>query len=486
MNQREPSSLRWITLLMLWWLLFWGVSWEARLNMDGMTYAALAKHVLSTGDWKTLHYSSQAYSNFYQHPPLFIWSTATVFKYLGAHDWSAKILPSLYALGTLVGVSLFGSLLRSPFCGFLSGVILLTSTRFIKYGANGLLDGPLAFWLVWSSFFLWRLFGVQEKKVRLKRSLTLGTLIGITATCAFLTKGIPALIIPALFILLLLLSTFQPKSRFLSFFSSFLMCLGVVAAALATWELFGNGFYYLKMYWTESVHDRLSEPGFLKLILPSKNLLRTYWPWFPIYFIGIFVFFGVLLKRKTGRLQMIYGEGIPVLFSLGILLGFSSSGHFLEHYLVPFYPFAAIIVAFLLEKPLIRLERKIAQGVFAICVFYSLLLSAFPLHVQGYDFMDPQQMILRKASQECNAREVTRLYISDRNTGLWWGLAIGLWNTPWDTVVMDPNQIPAQPGKVLLSAPTSEAVPAGWMPTGITERTEQILQPLGENLCSRG
>jgi hypothetical protein len=164
-------------------------------------------------------------------------------------------------------------------------------------------------------------------------------------------------------------------------------------------------------------------------------------------------------------------------------VGFSLSGNFLEHYLVPFYPFAAIIVAFLLEKPLLRFEPNIVHGIFAICIFYSLMLSAFPLHVQGYDFMDPQQIILRKASQECNPRDISRIYISNKNTGMWWGLAIGLWNTPWDTVVMDPNQIQSQPGKVLLSTPKSEPIPAGWVPTGISERNEHILQPLGENLC---
>jgi len=482
------GSLRWISLLVLWWLLFWGASWEARLNMDGMTYGALAKHILSTGDWKTLHYSSQAYSNYYQHPPLMIWLTALVFKLFGVSEWSAKLLPSLFCLGTTMGAVIFGSVIRSPFCGFLSGLILLTSTRFIKYGANLLLDGPLGFFMICGALLIWRLGNLDAKKASTKRLLTLSTLLGIDFALSFMTKGMPSLLLPVLFLLGCFLSFSSFTTLFRRQFVSILISFAVAGTLIALWCFFADGLHFLNRYWIESVKDRLGDHDLMSLLRPTQSLFKGYWPWVPFYFSGILCFFYTLfIKELPQKIRLLKNEGIPLLFSIGILGGFSLSGHFLEHYLVPFFSFSAIVVAFFLEKPLKHFESKIVAGLFILSLCYSLILATLPIHVQGFDFADPQQIILKRASAECNASQISRIYISNRNTGLWWGLALGLWHTPWDTQVIDTNQIPPQlpnpQEKILLSIQKTEPIPALWKPTGIIEKNELILQPVGENLC---
>src|SRR5690242_16231992 len=95
----------WDVFLLLWLMLilFWGESWEAQFGMDSMTYASLARHIISTGDWWALHYSTQAYQNFYQHPPLGVWVLAGVFRLTGnISEVTAKITPFIFCLGTLL------------------------------------------------------------------------------------------------------------------------------------------------------------------------------------------------------------------------------------------------------------------------------------------------------------------------------------------------------------------------------------------------
>ena len=90
-------------------LILGGASAEYQPGMDAMTCGALARHISLTHDWWRLHYATQAYADFYQHPPLGMRATALVFKWVGAWDLSAKILPHLAALGTVVAVVLFGA-----------------------------------------------------------------------------------------------------------------------------------------------------------------------------------------------------------------------------------------------------------------------------------------------------------------------------------------------------------------------------------------
>ena len=132
--------------------MLWGGSGEYRPSMDAMTYGSLAKHILSSGDWMRLHYSHQAYADFFQHPPLAIWMTAVVFKWLGASDLTSKILPNLFAWFCVLGVYLWGLRWRNAWWGFIASLVLLTSIRFTKYSVGFLLDPFLAAGMIWSVF----------------------------------------------------------------------------------------------------------------------------------------------------------------------------------------------------------------------------------------------------------------------------------------------------------------------------------------------
>ena len=100
--RKEKSAF--FLFLVLGFLVFFAQTKDFKLLVDGLTYAALSKNILKTGDWKTLHYGLEQYSNFYQHPPLAMWIQALVYRVFGFSEAISRYFPSLCALGTLLCV----------------------------------------------------------------------------------------------------------------------------------------------------------------------------------------------------------------------------------------------------------------------------------------------------------------------------------------------------------------------------------------------
>jgi 4-amino-4-deoxy-L-arabinose transferase-like glycosyltransferase len=399
-------------LVLLWWVVFWNLSEEFRPGMDAMTYNALAKHILTTGDWKVLHYSSNAYANFYQHPPLAIWIQALFFKVFGATDITSKIFPNLAALGTIVVVYHWGKKIASHWVGFLGGIMLIASIRYTKYAIGLMLDVPMTFFLVLGAF-LW-----------LRSTVITSFLSGICFAAAFLCKGPPAAILPAAVMLMALV---QPKKQALSFLSF------VVGAAIIflMWFSWGQGFQYLTTYWKTSVAGRIGGGTFTQHLAPVVNLVQVYWYGLPFFLLGLFR----LIKSRSLDVWM------AALLACGTIAGFCYSGNFLEQYLVPFYPFAAILVAIELNRLFEKLQiffawnrlKEITVSVMVLGIFvYSLIMMAVPIHVQGNDHQNPYRELLKLAAKQCRAPDVKLILIPNWVSEDWWAYASGLWYTPWD------------------------------------------------------
>lgn len=490
-------------IILFWYLLFWGKSWEARLGQDAMTYGALAKHILETGDWKILHYSSQAYENFYQHPPLIIWITALIFKVFGASDTTARILPTVFSLGTVLLVFYWGKRIRSQEFGFLASLVLLTSTRFVKYGGTLMLDGPMAFWMTLFGFILITAFKSLHQlnnspfefhsSINLNYFFFLGIKLGITMTAALFTKGIPALSLLLLLLLNCICAVFSFGKRSTPILLTTLICISFSLFLIGLWFYLGDGLTYLHQYWHISVKHRMHVASFSEHYKFSKNLIQVYWPWVPFYLFGIFLFLKSLClstEPKRPILQLVSPLGIAVNLSLIILIGYSYVGHFLEHYTLPFYPFSALVVTSVIEEPLRRFNYKIQKGIFYFSLFWAFLLATIPLHIQGEEYRNPKRNLLRKAAIQCRHSKINKIYISNLRTDIWLGLAFGLWNTPWDTAVVDPLSLNLGVENTLFLMERDYYLDHktfflshGWTTTDLNEEDFVLLKRRDENPC---
>lgn len=463
------------TLFLAWLLLFWAQHWDAAPKLDGMTYATLARNILHTGDWKTLHWADSAYANFYQHPPLAIWMEAWSFRLFGISNSTVRILPSIFGLGTLSLIFLFcRSILGSAWLGFLSCLVLLTSTRYVKFASDFYLDGPLAFWMFLGAF----LAILFERSTSRKQSVCLSLGYGLALAFAFLTKGLVAFGLPlslGLYSVWRLVQKDYKAFRRLSLLGS--SGVGVAALSLVPWFLFGDGVHYLQEYWRHSVSYRVSTHEWRNQLIPTLHLMKVYWPWWPIL-----LWSAVRLARSKSA-----EKGPVVLLGINaaiIVLAFSYVGHSIEHYFIPFYVFGAIVVAWPLAQlsSLSRVAPQVVQGTRTLCFLIAVLFTIWPvsLHVNRAPAL---REALSAALKQCSAGSVQEVLVTERVDYLWFSLAVVHWETPWQGRVI-PGPVGKPHGNQLLIAREDELLPApvagspGWVPVPYTVNGKlRIFQP---------
>lgn len=461
-------------LLILWALVFLGHSWEAGLKMDAMTYASVAKKILVTGDWKTLHYTDSAYADFYQHPPLVFWLQALVFKALGVSEMATRVIPALAGLGTLAGILIWGTIAGSPWLGFFGCLVLLTSIRYVKFASDFFLDGPLAFFLVWGSLFV-----IQAVRARASgRALAYGAGFGLCLAAAFMTKGMVALSLPLAGVIWLAFGRKPPGlvggwlGRALGAGS-----LGtlIAVACVGLWVWIGGGDAFLREYWAQSVSGRLSGDSHFK---PLMALLKTYWPWLPLFALGLIGNF----------------RSFAAIHSLVILGAFCYIGHYLDHYLVPFYPMAALVSAssiagWLESRP--RAQERLLRFSFGAAVVLAVVLATLPVRLHSVRG-EPLRSLLLSSRVVC--QEPREYWITSKAQERWMALAVTLWTTSSEARAVE--GIPAEhpPSDVLLIAAGDEQIPGGhaedshgdsaWsVVSAIRHPVLKLLQPVDSGLC---
>ena len=246
--------------------------------------------------------------------------------------------------------------------------------------------------------------------------------------------------------------------------------------------MWGGGAEYLSRYWIESVVGRIHSETLESHFGPLMNLLKVYWPWFPFWIWGTM---RCLLSLRGQHLGSVLKNPInaPSLAALTIFGGFTYSGHFLEHYLVPFYPFAAGVVAEQIAEPLAHWSDRILKSLLALLVGYAMILAAFPLHVHGEAYREPLRRILTRMAVECDPSQIQRLQVSTGVADIWFGTAVGLWYTPWDVYSGTSEEAPVRSSSDLLLASRLEQPHSGWAPTVIAEGDLRVFVRRGIQVC---
>lgn len=94
------------------------------LTGDASKYAAIARHIVDSGDLINLKIHGEAYE---QKPPLLFWLSALGLKIGGIHNWSFKIFPVLYSVAGLWFTFKLGETLYNKRTGQLAVLMLGTS-----------------------------------------------------------------------------------------------------------------------------------------------------------------------------------------------------------------------------------------------------------------------------------------------------------------------------------------------------------------------
>jgi 4-amino-4-deoxy-L-arabinose transferase-like glycosyltransferase len=461
---RATKYRSYFILFLLYVLMFWSDLPAYRPGMDSMTYGALAKHILETGDWAVPHYTTQAYPNFFQHPPLALWMMAATMKIFGTtEDWVLKVLPAAMAALCALGVYLWGRRIRGESFAFLATLILLTSTRFAKYSKGFMLDPFLA------TFSLWAVFLAVIARKDPKRSWWLSILSGLLIAAAMLSKGLFAFAPLAVILLIFgadIVRTGHGRGRALLFL------LGLLTP-LALWFAIGGAPNYLAHYYSEHVAERIGPHPFIDHLAPLINLGKVYWPWLPFFLVGAWKL------AKSFRDETKRDELAIALTAAAFIGGFCLVASFLEQYHTATYPFAALVAAAGIpagwEKYRVQTERVLL----VIAAGFVIYLAANPYSMQGTEYKNPIRIGLKDAREYCLDPGIKRIAISTGVAEIWYALAMGSWNTDWDPHSGPPSESPETSGSQLLLAGPSDILGSGWYPTGHVHAGLAIYRSVG-------
>ncbi|MGE5508705.1 MAG: ArnT family glycosyltransferase [Chitinophagales bacterium] len=134
---------RWVVLLVLAAaLLFFAKVGMPLTDGDSAYYGTIARRIVETGDWITLHSRS---NDFVDKPPLSIWMIAAAYRVFGVSDWTTRLVHSLVAVGTVLLTYALARRFYRPRTAFLGAAVLCTSLLLAYMGQVPQQDVPLTF-----------------------------------------------------------------------------------------------------------------------------------------------------------------------------------------------------------------------------------------------------------------------------------------------------------------------------------------------------
>ena len=161
MNQRlsnlwnHPSGQVGLLLAFCFVLYFVNLGQWDLWNPDEPRYAQVAREMVNGGDWILMHFNGKMYAD---KPPLFFWLIAfSSALWGGLTSFSVRFPSALFGTLTVLLTFLIGRHLYSSRTGFISGLILATSTEFAYLSTRANIDATLTFFTTASlfCFFKW-------------------------------------------------------------------------------------------------------------------------------------------------------------------------------------------------------------------------------------------------------------------------------------------------------------------------------------------
>jgi 4-amino-4-deoxy-L-arabinose transferase-like glycosyltransferase len=294
-------------------------------SSDEARFAVLAQDILDHGRWLVPHLRGDLYLN---KPQLYFWSVALVSLPMGRVTELTAAIPSVAsAVATVLAVMLIGRLLWGPLVGFLAGLILIATPPFYAFSHTVLSDGMMTAFMTWALYFLLRaqadgggsrallaFYGCIAGAVLAKGPAGLAAL-GAGLVAVAVTRGLTALtrLKPLAGLLIFAaagLVWFMPylvksEGRFVS---------RVLVGHYSTWYLAG---------------------GLLPRLGQGLALLGNFVPWTVLLAAAVFWW-----RRDPDERRRWIGT-----VAIGLTVVLVLAGHQRARYLLPIYPWLALLVA---------------------------------------------------------------------------------------------------------------------------------------------
>ncbi len=391
-HQQPRGRILALLLLGVWALLCWRLGSASLNDWDEAIYAQVAKEIVSSGDWLTLHWG---YEPWFHKPPLFMWATAALFQLFGVNEFWARF-PSVLAGGGLVGCTyLIANLIANRVpgrpqgyaVGLLSAAVLLTNYTFVHYARFGTTDIALTFF---SYLAIYAYLQIDQR-----RRAWYGVWVAIAA--AVMTKGVAGLgIAIALFLTLVITRRLGQALRCRDFWVG----VGLASAIVLPWHgamLAIHGWAFVDQYLLYHVVERSTGGGLEGNeggLFYYFDALRTgFFPW--VYLLPL-----ALLQQARAFWQWMgrvaahspnspenalqtpfkaQDSWILPIFVMVVFGGFSLASTKLSWYIIPVYPALAIWVGTLLST---ALKGKDRLGWIGLLISGTAVMALFPADIE--------------------------------------------------------------------------------------------------------
>ncbi len=326
----------WAVLALVLSAPFWDLGhplWE----VDDARYAEVPREMQASG---RLLVGQLDYMDYIEKPPLIYWLGRASYSVFGVSEAAAHLPTALTALAGLLGVWWLGFWLFSPATGTGGALILGTC---LQYGGLSHLTTPdmaVSVALLWATALILRVLRRPEDAPWAAPAAWLAM------AAAFLSKGLIGMVLPAAWVGMLAASfpALRPGLRRLLLDPGLLLFTGIVGTWVWSMERAVPGF--CRVFFLEQHFQRFFEaakynrpgPWWYFLVSDPVGLL----PWTPAALAGLFL---PLWRRKTADPRLVQLALWPV-----VVIGFFSiSSSKLLTYILPAFPFQALLAARFLE-----------------------------------------------------------------------------------------------------------------------------------------
>lgn len=344
------------------------------LDVDETRYVLMAKQMFQTKDYMTLYLNGNF---FFEKPPLFFWLECLSFKLFGnISELSARVpivLLSLLPAGLLFYLS---KKVKDIKFSFVNVMVLMTFLEYIFMTKMAILDSVLTSFSVSACFCYFLTFFVQEKN---KKYFWISTYV--LTGFAVLAKGIPGFVIPVGVIVIssILFKSYKETLKYLS--------CGIVLFLFITlpWHIIMLKTHNPLFFQEYIIKHHLQR--FLGADVIHRNepfyfyFVTLLWGLFPYTFTLLFKMFTCVKTFKAIELKDNYDKFfiLNLVAVIVILLFFTSSKTKLVTYILPVYPFFAVLTGKIFYE-FIEQGKHIAEVKNSVNLLYCMLgVSAFAL-----------------------------------------------------------------------------------------------------------
>ncbi|MES2252645.1 MAG: phospholipid carrier-dependent glycosyltransferase [Pseudomonadota bacterium] len=311
---------------------------------DEARYVEIPREILATGDWITPRLNGVKY---FEKPPLLYWIEAAFQYAFGLKEWVMRLPIVLFGLTGILSTYAFGQRVFNRHTALYSAFILGSSCIYFVMSRLIILDMAVSLFVTLSLFCF---YSAQQEILTKKRRLFYAL---FTVFCAFgvLTKGIMALAVPGMVIILWATYSRRWRAIFPAYLpSNFVLFLLIAApwhilASLKTPE-FAYKYFIVEhvLRYATTIHLRHQPIWFFIPIIIGGFL-----PWSALFPYAI---------AKAVRDRYMHINAFLLIWAAFVFIFFSISQSKLIPYILPLFPPIALLLGSLINEWLTKSQAK--------------------------------------------------------------------------------------------------------------------------------